>query len=98
MTPDFTERARVLQFFHPTLSFPAAHDIVKNSPRVGWVKQIPSPGWMLETSPRGWCTGKTQRDWVEKEVGGEIVMGNTCKSMADSRQCMAKTTIILSSN
>ena len=25
--------------------------------------------------------GKTQRDWVEKEVGGGIGMGTTCKSM-----------------
>ena len=25
-----------------------------------------------------------------REVGGEIVMGNTCKSMADSCQCMQK--------
>ena len=56
------------------------------------VKQITSPGWMHETSARGWCTGKTQRDQVEREVGGGIGMGNTCKSMADSCQCMAKTT------
>ena len=27
--------------------------------------------------------------------GGGIGMGNTCKSMADSCQCMAKTTTIL---
>ena len=59
------------------------------------VKQIPIPGWMHETSARGWCTGKTQRDGVEREVGGGIGMGNTCKSMADSCQCMAKTTTIL---
>ncbi|KAB0382441.1 hypothetical protein FD755_004358 [Muntiacus reevesi] len=44
---------------------------------------------------RGWCTGKTQRDGMEREVGGGIGMGNTCKSMADSCQCMAKTTTIL---
>ena len=56
------------------------------------VKQITSPGWMRETSAQGWCTGKTQRDGVEREVGGGIRMGNTCKSMADSCQCMAKTT------
>ena len=43
------------------------------------VKQITSPGCMHETSARGWCTGKTQRDWVEREVGGGIGMGNTCK-------------------
>ena len=36
-----------------------------------------------------------QRDPVEREVGGGIGMGNTCKSMADSRQCMIKTTTIL---
>ena len=59
------------------------------------VKQITSPGWMHETSARARCTGKTQRDWVEKEVGGGIRMGNTCKPMADSCQCMTKTTIIL---
>ena len=62
------------------------------------VKQITSPGWMHETSTRAWCTGKTQRDWVEREVGGGIGMGNTCKSMADSCQCMTKTTTILQSN
>ena len=59
------------------------------------VKQITSPGWMHETSAQGWCTGNTQRDRVEREVGGGIGMGNTCKSMADSCQCMAKNTIIL---
>ena len=59
------------------------------------VKEITSPGWMHETSARGWCTGKTQRDRVEREVGGGIGMGDTCISMADSCQCMTKTTIIL---
>ena len=59
------------------------------------VKQITSPGWMHETSARAWCTGKTWRDRVEREVVGGIGMGNTCKSMADSFQCMTKTTTIL---
>ena len=60
------------------------------------VKQITNPGWMHETSAQAWCTGKTQRDRVEREVVvGGIGMGNTCKSMADSSQCMAKTTTIL---
>ena len=59
------------------------------------VKQFTSPGWMHETSALAWCTGKTQRDRVEREVGGGIGMGNTCKSMADSCQCMRKTTTIL---
>ena len=59
------------------------------------VKQITSPGWMHETSARTWCTGKTQRDQVEREVGGGIGKGTTCISMADSCQCMTKTTTIL---
>ena len=59
------------------------------------VKQIASPGWMHETSAQTWCTGKTLRDRVEREVGGGIGMGNTCKSKADSCQCMAKTTTML---
>ena len=62
------------------------------------VKQITSPGWMHETSAQAWCTGKTQRDQVEGEVGGGIGRGNTCKSTADSFQCMAKPTTILQSN
>ena len=32
--------------------------------------------------------------WDEREAGGGIWMGNTCRSMADSCQCMAKTTTI----
>ena len=59
------------------------------------VKQITSPGWMHETSAWTWCTGKTQRDRVDRAVGGEIEMGNTCNSMADSCQCTTKTTTIL---
>ena len=56
------------------------------------VKQITSPGWMHETSARTWCTGKTWRDRVEREVGGGIGRGNTCKPMAVSFQCMRKFT------
>ena len=59
------------------------------------VKQITSPGWMHETSARTWCPRKTQRVGVEREVGGGIGMENTCKTMADSCQCMTKTTTIL---
>ena len=54
------------------------------------VKQITSLGWMYETSVQAWCTGETQRGRVEREVGGGIGMGNTCKSMADSFRCMTK--------
>ena len=53
------------------------------------------PRLMHEISAQGWCTGKTQRDGMEREVEGGIGMGNTCKSMADSCQYVAKTTTIL---
>ena len=59
------------------------------------VKQIASPGWMHEASAQRWYTGMTQRDGMGREMGGGFRMGNTCKSMADSCQCMAKTTTIL---
>ena len=59
------------------------------------VKQITSPGWMHETSARGWCTGMTQRNGMGRKVGGWYRMGNTCNYMADSCQCMARTTTIL---
>ena len=32
---------------------------------------------------------------VKREVGGGIGMGNTCNSMADSCQCITKSTTIL---
>ena len=50
---------------------------------------------MHETGAQGWCTGKTQRDGMEREVGGGIGMGNTCKFMTDSCEYMAKTATIL---
>jgi len=44
------------------------------------------------------CTGTTQRDGVGREVEGGFRMGDTGTSMADSCECMAKTTTVLSSN
>ena len=46
----------------------------------------------MRQGAQGWCTGMTLRDGVEKEVGGGCMMGNTGTSMADSCQCIAKTT------
>ena len=37
----------------------------------------------------------TVKNILKREVGGGIRMGNTCKSMADSCQCMTKTITIL---
>ena len=71
------------------------HQNIHRNVYLSSVKQITSPGWMYETSAQGWCTGKTQRDGMGRDVGGGFRMGNTCKSMADSCQCMARTTTIL---
>ena len=46
------------------------------------------------TETKAYPVVKTQRDGGEREGGGGIGMGNTCKSMADSCQCMTKTTTI----
>ena len=60
------------------------------------VKQIASPGLMHETGCSGLVHWDDPEGWDGEGGGGaRFRMGNTCKSMADSRQCMAKTTIIL---
>ena len=41
---------------------------------------------------RAGALGKTQRDGMRREVGVGIGMGNTCKPMAVSFQCMTKST------
>ena len=56
------------------------------------VKQITSPGWMHETIARTWCSGRTWRERVEREVGGGIGMGKTCKLKDVPFQCMTKFT------
>jgi len=49
----------------------------------------------MRQGAQGQCTWMTLRDRVGREVGGGFRMGNTCITMADSCESMAKTTIIL---
>ena len=49
----------------------------------------------MRQGAQGWSTGMTLRDGMGREVGGRVRMGNTCAPMADSCECMAKTTVIL---
>ena len=60
-----------------------------------YVKQIPSPGSMQETG----CSGQVHWDdserWDREGGGRGFRMGDTCTPMANSCQCMAKTTTIL---
>ena len=60
----------------------------------GWNRSPAQVGCMRQVLRAG-VLGKTQRDRMRKEAGGGFRMGNTCKSMADSCQCMAKNTTIL---
>jgi len=41
------------------------------------------------------CTGTTLRDGMGREAGEGFRMEETCIPMADSCQCMAKTTTVL---
>ena len=75
--------------------------------RVGWfertLKHVYYHMWnrspvqvqCMRQGVQGWCTGMTQRARMGREVGVGFRMGNTCTPMADSCQCMAKTTTIL---
>ena len=49
----------------------------------------------MRQGAQGWCTVMTLKDGMGREVGGGFRMGNTCTPMAESCQCMAKTTTIL---
>ena len=44
---------------------------------------------------QGWCTGTNLRDGMGRKVRGRFRVGNMCTPMADSCECMAKTTTIL---
>ena len=62
---------------------------------LSYMKQITSPGSMHETGCSGLVHWDDPEGWDGREVGGGFRMGNTCIPMADSYQCMAKTTTIL---
>ena len=50
--------------------------------------------WVDLLAVQGTLKSLLQHHSSKAEVGGGIGIGNTCKSMADSYQCMAKTTTI----
>ena len=62
------------------------------------MKRIVSPGSMHETGCSGLVHWDDPGDGMRREVEGGFWMGNTCAPVADSCQCLAKTTTILSSN
>ena len=63
---------------------------------LSYVKWITSPGSMHETGCSGLVHWDDPEGWDGREVGGGgFRMGNTSTPVADSCQCMAKTTTIL---
>ena len=58
------------------------------------MKQIASPGSMHETGCSGLVHWDDAEGWDGEGGGGGFRMGNTCTPMADSCECMAKTTIL----
>ena len=57
--------------------------------------RLPVQVWCMRQSAQGRSTRMTLRDGMGRKVGGGFRMGNICTPMADSCQCMAKTTTIL---
>ena len=54
--------------------------------------------WCMKQGTQSQCTGTTLRDGMGRAMGGRVRMGNTCTPMADSCECMAKTTTAFWSN
>ena len=63
--------------------------------KLSYVKPIASPGLMHDRGCSGLVHWDDAEGWDGEGVGWGFRMGNTCKPMADSCQCMAKTTIIM---
>ena len=54
-----------------------------------------STSWMHEAGHSKLVHWDNPQDGMGKEMGGGSGQGDTCTLMADSRQCMTKTTTIL---
>ena len=81
----------IVQLSHPHMTTGKTTALTRRA----FVDKVISLRSCMRQGAQGWCTGITQRDGMGREVGGRFRMGNTCKPMADSCQCMAKTTTIL---
>ena len=62
---------------------------------LSYVKQIASPGLMHETGCSGLVHWDDPERWYGEGGRRGFRMGNTCTPMADSCQCIEKTTTIL---
>ena len=62
---------------------------------LSYVKQIASPDSLHEAGCSGLVHWDDPEGWDGEGDGGRVRMGNACTPMADSCQCMAKTTTVL---
>ena len=62
---------------------------------ISYVKRIASPVSMRDAGCSGLVHCDDPEGWDREGLGGVFRMGNTCIPMADSCECMAKTTTIL---
>ena len=62
---------------------------------LSYVKKIASPGSMHETGCSGPVHGDNPDGWDGEGDGKRVQDGGTCTPIADSCQCMEKTTTIL---
>ena len=62
---------------------------------LSYVKWIASPGSMHDTGCSGLVRWDDPEGWDEEGGGRGFRMGDTCTPMADSCQCMVKTTTIV---
>ena len=57
---------------------------------LSYMKRITSPGSMHDTGCLGLVHWDDPEGWDREKVGGGLRMRNTCTSVVDSCQCMAK--------
>ena len=62
---------------------------------ISYVKRIASPGSMHDIGFSGLVHWDDPEGWDGEGSGRGFRMGNMCTPMADSCQCMAKTTTVL---
>ena len=63
--------------------------------KISCMKRVSSPGLMHDTGCLGLVHWDDPEGWYGEGGGRKVQDENTCKPMADSCQCMAKTTTIL---
>ena len=93
---DFPQKPYFIVFPHLFTFLQLANELILET-QTPFLQSCPFSEHLLFFFLKDKCSGLVH--WEDPEgsgrEGGGMGMGNTCKSMADSCQCMTKTTIIL---